>query len=59
MGVAKVPRTITAAQRHFRAVQKVDQNICVLLSELAKVTVLAESREGDMHDLRSLRTKVD
>ena len=57
--VAKVLRTITAAQRCFRASEKAEQNICVLLSELTKVTVLAARGEGDTHDHRSLRTKVD
>ena len=35
------------------------QNQLVFLSKVARPTVLAESGEGDPHDLRSLRTKVE
>ena len=35
------------------------QNHCVFLSKVARPTILAESGEGDPHDLRSLRTKVE
>ena len=37
---------------------KVCQNQCVLLSNVARPPVLAESGEGDTHDPRSLPTKV-
>ena len=37
---------------------KLCQTHRVLLSKVARATILAESGEGDMHDLRSLRTKV-
>ncbi len=37
---------------------KMMQNHCVFLSKVDSPTILAESGEGDPHDLRSLRTKV-
>ena len=57
--VAKVPCTITAAQRRFRGAEKVDQNHRVFLSKVARPTISRERGEGDPHDLRSGRTKVE
>ena len=46
-------------QGHGRCLgAKMMQDHCVLLSKVARPTILAESGEGDPHDLRSLHTKV-
>ena len=38
---------------------KIMQSHCVFLTKVDSPTILAESGEGDPHDLRSLRTKVE
>ncbi len=50
------PRRHPGGQRRLRG--KSCQNQRVFLSKVARPTILAESGEGDPHDLRSLRTKV-
>ncbi len=47
-----------APRRPELKIGKMSQNHGVLLSKVSRPAVLAESGEGDMHDLRSLRTKV-
>ena len=57
--VAKVPSTITAACRQKRASKKIAFLYCVFLSFPTKVSESHERGEGDHHELRSLRTKVE
>ena len=60
LGSPGLPGGSLGLQGHGRRLGgKMMQNHRAFLSEVARPGVLAESGEGDPHDLRSLRTKVE
>ncbi len=45
--------------RDPRDPRRANRGCCVLLSKVARLAILPQRGEGDMHDLHNLRTKVD